>query len=72
MLMVEHFENNSHLIFEEIRRWRYLLWDEWIEYKQEVEYQKKRLCPHSIHTSCNSQSRFFFKSTSIENSNYSK
>jgi len=28
MLMVEHLENNSHLIFEEIRRWRYLLWDE--------------------------------------------
>jgi hypothetical protein len=49
MLMVEHLENNSHLIFEEIRRWRYLLWDEWIEYKSEVEYQKRRVSPKSIH-----------------------
>jgi len=50
MLMVEHLENNSHLIFEEIRRWRYLLWDEWLEYKQEMEYQKRRLSPSGIHT----------------------
>lgn len=29
--MVEHLENNIPLIEAEIRRWRYLLWDDWVE-----------------------------------------
>jgi hypothetical protein len=34
---VEHLEKSSPLIFEEIRRWRYLLWDDYIEFKREKE-----------------------------------
>jgi hypothetical protein len=42
---VEHLENNAPLIFEEIRRWQYLLWDDYIEYKREQERSKKLLVP---------------------------
>jgi len=31
--MVEHLEKRSPLIVEEIHRWRYLLWDDYIEFK---------------------------------------
>jgi len=30
--MVEHLQKSSPLIFDEIRRWRYLLWDDYIDY----------------------------------------
>jgi hypothetical protein len=42
---VEHLENNAPLIFDEIKRWRYLLWDEYIEYKRDEEHRKKILVP---------------------------
>jgi hypothetical protein len=45
MLMVEHPENSSPLIVEEIRRWRYLLWDDWVEYQREEEQRKKLHIP---------------------------
>jgi hypothetical protein len=35
--LVEHLENSSPLIIEEIARWRDLLWDDWIDYKREKE-----------------------------------
>jgi hypothetical protein len=38
---VEHFEKSLLLIFDEIRRWRYLLWDDYIEFKREEEHWKK-------------------------------
>jgi len=44
-LLVEHLENNAPLIFDEIRRWRYLLWDDYIEYKREQERSEKLLIP---------------------------
>lgn len=31
--MVEHLENSSPLIIEEIRRWRDLLWDDYLDHK---------------------------------------
>jgi hypothetical protein len=40
--MVEHLENSAPLIFDEIQRWRYLLWEEWIE------YQQGRKCPKKV------------------------
>jgi hypothetical protein len=43
--LVEHLENNSPLIFAEIERWRYLLWDEYIEFKREEERRKMLLVP---------------------------
>lgn len=36
--MVEHLENSSPLIIEEVRRWRDLLWDDYLDYK----YREKR------------------------------
>jgi len=36
--LVEHLENSSPLIVEEVRRWRDLLWDEYLDYK----YREKR------------------------------
>jgi hypothetical protein len=38
MLMAEHLENSSPLIIEEVRRWRDLLWDDYLDYK----YREKR------------------------------
>jgi hypothetical protein len=38
VLMVEHLENSSPLIIEEVRRWRDLLWDDYLDYK----YREKR------------------------------
>lgn len=43
--LVEHLEKSTPLIFEEIRRWRYLLWDDYIEYKHEQEQRKKLVVP---------------------------
>lgn len=37
--LVEYLRNSSPLIGAEIRRWRYILWDDYIEYEQD----KKRL-----------------------------
>lgn len=37
MLMVEHLQKSSPLIADEIRRWGYLLWDEWVEYQREED-----------------------------------
>jgi hypothetical protein len=39
--MVEHLENNAPLIFDEIKRWRYLLWDDYLEYSYEQRRLKK-------------------------------
>jgi hypothetical protein len=36
--LVEHLENSSPLIFDEVRRWRDLLWDDYLDYK----YRKNR------------------------------
>ncbi len=44
-LLVEHLEKSSPLIFAEIERWRYLLWDEYIEYKREQERLEKLPIP---------------------------
>ena len=30
---MEHLENSSPLIIEEVRRWRDLLWDDYLDYK---------------------------------------
>jgi hypothetical protein len=38
VLLVEHLENSSPLIIEEIHRWRDLLWDDYLDYK----YREKR------------------------------
>lgn len=43
--MVEHLENSAPLIVEEIQRWRYLLWDDWVEFKQEKERAKGLVVP---------------------------
>ena len=32
IMVVEHLQKSSPLIFDEIRRWRYLLWDDYIDY----------------------------------------
>lgn len=45
--LVEHLKNNAPLIVVEIRRWRYLLWDDYLDYK----YQQKR--QSEVHTPCN-------------------
>ncbi len=37
--MVDHLENSAPLIFEEIRRWRNIIWDDYLEHK----YRKERL-----------------------------
>jgi hypothetical protein len=39
--MVEHLEKSSPLLFEEIRRWRYLLGDDYIDYKRQAESREK-------------------------------
>jgi hypothetical protein len=44
-LLVEHLEKSSPLIFEEIKRWRYLLRDEYIEFKRAKERRKKLVAP---------------------------
>lgn len=36
--MVEHLENSSPLIIEEVRRWRDLLWDDYLD----CEYHESR------------------------------
>ncbi|MBP9852853.1 hypothetical protein KBC77_02575 [Candidatus Saccharibacteria bacterium] len=36
--LVEHLEKSSPLIIEEVRRWRDLLWDDYLDYK----YREKR------------------------------
>jgi hypothetical protein len=41
--LVEHLEKSSPIIVDEIHRWRYLLWGDYIEYKREEEQQKKLL-----------------------------
>jgi hypothetical protein len=46
---VEHFENNSPLLFEEIKRWRYLLWEDYTEFKREEERRKKLVVPKDMH-----------------------
>jgi hypothetical protein len=38
-------EKSSPLIFEAIRRWRYLLWDDYVDYKSEKQGRKKLLIP---------------------------
>jgi hypothetical protein len=43
--LVEHLENSSPLIFEEIARWRDLLWDDYIDYKREEDRRKKIVVP---------------------------
>jgi hypothetical protein len=42
--LVERLEKSSPLIFEEIERWRYLLWDDWVEYQRE-ERRKRFVVP---------------------------
>jgi hypothetical protein len=41
----ENLEESSPLIFAEIERWRYLLWDEYIEFKREQERLEKLPIP---------------------------
>lgn len=38
VFVVEHLEKSSPLIIEEVRRWRDLLWDDYLDYK----YKKER------------------------------
>ncbi len=37
----KHLENNAPLIFKEIERWRYLLWEVYKELKREGERRQK-------------------------------
>jgi hypothetical protein len=39
--MVEHLENSSPLIVEEVRHWRDLLWDDWLDYQQKEKRSKE-------------------------------
>lgn len=43
--LVEHLEKSSPLIVEEVRRWRELLWDDWINYKRGKERNKMLAIP---------------------------
>lgn len=43
--LVEHLEKSSPLIFKELDRWRDLLWEDYLEYKQEEERHKKLAIP---------------------------
>jgi hypothetical protein len=43
--LVEHLEKSSPLIEEEIRRWRYLLWVDWVEHQRVEERRKKLVVP---------------------------
>jgi hypothetical protein len=40
--MVEHLEKSSPLLFEEIKRWRNYIWEDYLEYKSE-ETRKQEL-----------------------------
>jgi hypothetical protein len=44
-LLVEHLKNNSHLIFDEIRRWRNLLWDDYLDYKYRQNAHRMNIVP---------------------------
>lgn len=39
--VVERLEKSTPLIFDEIARWRGLLWDDYVYHKHEQEQQKK-------------------------------
>jgi hypothetical protein len=39
--MVEHLEKSSPLIFEEIARWRDLLWEDWLDFQTEESRRMK-------------------------------
>ncbi len=43
--MVEHLENNAPLIVAELERWRDLLWEDYLEYKQEERRGKGSVVP---------------------------
>lgn len=44
-LLVEHLEKSSPLIIEEIRRWRDLIWDDYLEHKYRTERPTDTLVP---------------------------
>lgn len=48
--MVEHLKNNAPQIIAEIRRWRFILWDDYTEEKQRKERERILVSPASIHT----------------------
>lgn len=41
----EHLEKSSPLIIDEIARWHDLLWDDYLDYKQEKVRRKKLVVP---------------------------
>ena len=45
MLMVEHLEKSTPLIFQELDRWRDLLWEDYLEFKQEQKRRKMLVAP---------------------------
>jgi hypothetical protein len=46
--LVEHLQKSSPLIFEEIRRWRYLIWDDYVEYRRQEERKRSNVLAPSI------------------------
>lgn len=45
VFLVEHLKNNAPLIVDEIRRWRYLLRDDYIEHQHREEHEQRLLHP---------------------------
>lgn len=43
--LVEHLENSSPLIIDEVHRWHVLLWDDYLDYKYGKERSLEELNP---------------------------
>ncbi len=43
--LVEHLEDSSPLIVEEMHRWRDLLWGDWLDHQQEGKRRKELSIP---------------------------
>jgi hypothetical protein len=45
VIVGEHLEKGSPLIVEEIRRWKDLLWDDWVDHQSDGIRRKKTVLP---------------------------
>jgi hypothetical protein len=43
--MVEHLEKSSPLIFDELARWKGLIWEDYLDHQQERKKRKKVAVP---------------------------
>jgi hypothetical protein len=43
--LVEHLEKSSSLIFDELARWRILIWEDYLGYQTEQKRRKKIVVP---------------------------